>query len=260
GREDTTKNNGIVGGKAETIVPKNAEPSARKGCLMCGDMSHRVARCPKTALGEAETLLAAQVKLWKDGIKVLVNQPQRQKTESGVQLLENVVRVDDVLLDSGSDVTVVTRGVMDALDAASVKVGTVSHSVPHLAYPYGSDANTHLIDLMLARRRRTKSEIPAVGWDRLAESLHLQLQASLKSNEVQADRLNMSCISTSSTELDNTPDDPTVTINKSCVNDVTPLEQPLSFKFINPNVYKGDLRVTHSHRNLTELKRCPVNA
>ncbi|RHY17339.1 hypothetical protein DYB25_005289 [Aphanomyces astaci] len=139
GREDAAKNNGRVGGKAETIVPKNAEPPARKGCLKCGDMSHRVARCPKTAPGEAETLLAAQVKRWKDGIKVLVNQPQRQKTERGV-LLENIVRVDDVLLDSGSDVTVVTRGVMDALDAAGVKVGTVSHSVPHLAYPYGSDA------------------------------------------------------------------------------------------------------------------------
>ncbi|RLO07254.1 hypothetical protein DYB28_014879, partial [Aphanomyces astaci] len=139
GREDAAKNNGRVGGKAETTAPKNVEPPARKGCLKCGDMSHRVARCPKTAPGEAETLLAAQVKRWKDGIKVLVNQPQRQKTERGV-LLENIVRVDDVLLDSGSDVTVVTRGVMDALDAAGVKVGTVSHSVPHLAYPYGSDA------------------------------------------------------------------------------------------------------------------------
>ncbi|RQM19356.1 hypothetical protein B5M09_008049 [Aphanomyces astaci] len=138
GREVVTKNNGIVGGKAGTIVPKNAEPSAKKGCLKCGDISHRVARCPKTAPGKAETLLAAQVKRWKDGIKVLVNQPQRQKTECGV-LLENIVRVDDVLLDSGSDVTVVTRGVMDALDAARVKVGAVSHSVPHLAYPYGSD-------------------------------------------------------------------------------------------------------------------------
>ncbi|RLO11086.1 hypothetical protein DYB28_009807, partial [Aphanomyces astaci] len=75
-------------------------------------MSHRVARCPKTAPGEAETLLAAQVKRWKDGIKVLVNQPQRKKTERGVSLGEY----------------------------PSVKVGTVSHSVPHLAYPYGSDA------------------------------------------------------------------------------------------------------------------------
>ncbi|RHY79988.1 hypothetical protein DYB31_013448, partial [Aphanomyces astaci] len=74
----------------------------------------------------------AKPKCWKDGIN------QRQKSERGV-LLENIVRVDDVLLDSGSDVTVVTRGVMDALDAAGVKVGTVSQSVPHLAYPYGSD-------------------------------------------------------------------------------------------------------------------------
>ncbi|RLO07765.1 hypothetical protein DYB28_000658 [Aphanomyces astaci] len=77
----------------------DAEPSAKKGCLKCGDMSmsHRVARCPKTA-GEAETLLAAQ------------------------------------------DVTGVTRDVMDALDTAGGKVGTVPLSVPHLAYPYGSDA------------------------------------------------------------------------------------------------------------------------
>ncbi|RHZ27607.1 hypothetical protein DYB37_012639 [Aphanomyces astaci] len=73
GWEDATKNNGRVGGKAGTIVPKNAEPSAKKGCLTCGDMSHRVARCPKTAPGKAEALLTAQVKLWKDGIKVLVN-------------------------------------------------------------------------------------------------------------------------------------------------------------------------------------------
>ncbi|RLO00147.1 hypothetical protein DYB28_005993 [Aphanomyces astaci] len=31
-REDAAKNNGRVGGKAETIVPKYAEPPARKGC------------------------------------------------------------------------------------------------------------------------------------------------------------------------------------------------------------------------------------
>ncbi|RLO10607.1 hypothetical protein DYB28_007697 [Aphanomyces astaci] len=65
-REDAAKNNGTVDGKAEAIVPKTAEPPAKKGCLKCGDMSHRVARCPKTAPGEAETLLAAQVKLWKE--------------------------------------------------------------------------------------------------------------------------------------------------------------------------------------------------
>ncbi|RHZ26616.1 hypothetical protein DYB31_009763 [Aphanomyces astaci] len=113
-------------------------------------MSHRVVRCPKTAPGEAETLLAAQVKRWKDGIKVLVNQPQRQKTERDV-MLENIVHVDDVLLDSGSDVTVVTRGVMDALDAAGVEVGIVSHSVPHLAYPYGSDAGHEVWTAGVAR-------------------------------------------------------------------------------------------------------------
>ncbi|RLO06692.1 hypothetical protein DYB28_005648, partial [Aphanomyces astaci] len=83
GRKDAAKNNGRVSGKAETIVPKNR---------------------------------------WKDGAKLLVNQPQRQKTERGV-LLENFVRVVDVHLNSGSDVTVVTRDVMDALVTAGVEVG-----------------------------------------------------------------------------------------------------------------------------------------
>ncbi|RHY59399.1 hypothetical protein DYB38_010434 [Aphanomyces astaci] len=92
-------------------------------------MNHHVVRWPKTAPGEAETLLAAQVERWKDGIKVLVNQLQRQKTARGL-MLENIVRVDDVLLDSGSDVTVVTPGILDALDEAGVVVGIVSHSVP----------------------------------------------------------------------------------------------------------------------------------
>ncbi|RLO00942.1 hypothetical protein DYB28_000765 [Aphanomyces astaci] len=78
-REDAAKNNGRVGGKAESIVPKTAEPPVKKGCVKCGNMGHRVAWCPKTASGETETLLAAQVKRWKDGIKLLVNQPQRHR-------------------------------------------------------------------------------------------------------------------------------------------------------------------------------------
>ncbi|ETV78790.1 hypothetical protein H257_07620 [Aphanomyces astaci] len=55
-------------------------------------------------------LLTAQVKRWKDGIKVLINQPERQNSERG-GLLENAVHVDDVL-------------------------------VPQLAYLYGSDAKS----------------------------------------------------------------------------------------------------------------------
>ncbi|RHY95936.1 hypothetical protein DYB26_010891 [Aphanomyces astaci] len=56
GQEDAAKNNGRVDGKADAIVPKTAEPPAKKGCLMFGDMSHYVARCPKTSPGEAEML------------------------------------------------------------------------------------------------------------------------------------------------------------------------------------------------------------
>ncbi|KAF0735694.1 hypothetical protein AaE_009062, partial [Aphanomyces astaci] len=130
GREDAAKNNGRVGGKAETNVPKNAEPPARKGCLKCGDMSHRVAKAKRCSASQA-----------LEGRHQGAGQPAAAPEDRARRALgEYRHDFDDVLLDSGSDVTVVTRGVMDALDAAGVKVRTVSHSVPHLAYPYGSDA------------------------------------------------------------------------------------------------------------------------
>ncbi|RHY77751.1 hypothetical protein DYB30_014181, partial [Aphanomyces astaci] len=37
-REDAAKNNGRVGEKAESIVPKTAEPPVKKGCVKCGNM------------------------------------------------------------------------------------------------------------------------------------------------------------------------------------------------------------------------------
>ncbi|RHZ12544.1 hypothetical protein DYB31_008627 [Aphanomyces astaci] len=76
----------------------------------------------------------------------------------------------------------------------------------------------------------------------------------------EVDRLNKSCISISSTDPDDTPDDPTPILNESCFDDVTSVEPPPCFNYVDSNVYRGDLRLTHSHRNLAELKRCPVNA
>ncbi|RHZ04447.1 hypothetical protein DYB26_012087, partial [Aphanomyces astaci] len=43
GREDVAKSKGRVGGKAETIGPKNAEPFAKRGFLKCGGMSRQLA-------------------------------------------------------------------------------------------------------------------------------------------------------------------------------------------------------------------------
>ncbi|RQM28206.1 hypothetical protein B5M09_013088, partial [Aphanomyces astaci] len=119
GREDAAKNNGRVGGKSETIVPKNAEPSAKKGCLKCGENESPCSAVPEDRAWRSRNVVGSASE-GLEGRHQGVNQPQRQKTERGV-MLENIVHVDDVLLDSGSDVIVVTRGVMDALDAAGVE-------------------------------------------------------------------------------------------------------------------------------------------
>ncbi|KAF0704574.1 hypothetical protein As57867_007294, partial [Aphanomyces stellatus] len=104
-------------------------------CLKCGDKGRRVADCPKAGLGEAERLLAAQLQKWRDGVTVLGYQPNRHPTERGT-LVEGLVGVENVLLDSGADVNVVSRGVMDAL---ALKNAAVVFK-PRKVYPYGADA------------------------------------------------------------------------------------------------------------------------
>ncbi|ETV93474.1 hypothetical protein H310_12525 [Aphanomyces invadans] len=78
------------------------------------DGNHRVAEYPKVVPGEADRLLEAQLKKWRDGISVLGDKSTLLPTNRGATV-EALVRVENVLLDTGADVNVVTRGVVDVL-------------------------------------------------------------------------------------------------------------------------------------------------
>ncbi|RHY22096.1 hypothetical protein DYB32_009616 [Aphanomyces invadans] len=123
---------------AITGVKEDYKPRKKLGCLKCGDKSHYVADCPAATPGEADRLLDAQLKKWRDGVTVLGSHPNRHPTERGA-LVEGLVRVENVLLDTGADVNVVSRGVMDALAEKNATVAVQVHDQPRLVYPYGVD-------------------------------------------------------------------------------------------------------------------------
>ncbi|KAH9149538.1 hypothetical protein AeRB84_007413, partial [Aphanomyces euteiches] len=118
---------------------EDAKPKKKLGCLKCSDASHRVADCPMAAPGEAQKLLDAQLKKWREAVQVLGDMPERRRTDRGA-MVEALVRVDNVLLDTGADVNVVSRGVMDALAAKGASVAVATHDKPRQIYPYGADA------------------------------------------------------------------------------------------------------------------------
>ncbi|KAF0721769.1 hypothetical protein Ae201684_018923 [Aphanomyces euteiches] len=130
---------GAVANPAAEKSKEDAKPKKKLGCLKCGDASHRVADCPKAAPGEAQKLLDAQLKKWRDAVQVLGDMPERRRTDRGA-MVEALVRVDNVLLDTGADVNVVSRGVMDALAAKGASVAVATHDKPRQIYPYGADA------------------------------------------------------------------------------------------------------------------------
>ncbi|CAK4421450.1 unnamed protein product, partial [Aphanomyces euteiches] len=96
------KGDGKGGAAAKPAAEKSkedAKPKKKLGCLKCGDASHRVADCPKAAPGEAQKLLDAQLKKWRDAVQVLGDMPERRRTDRGA-MVEALVRVDNVLLDT----------------------------------------------------------------------------------------------------------------------------------------------------------------
>ncbi|KAF0699579.1 Aste57867_9867 [Aphanomyces stellatus] len=119
------------------------------GYLKCGDRGHRVADCPNAGPGEAERLLAAQLQKWRDGVNVLGDQTNRHPTERRA-LVEGLARVENVLLDSGAYVNVVSRSVMDALALKNAAVVIKVQDQPRKVYPYGADAK------LLEMKRRVK--------------------------------------------------------------------------------------------------------
>ncbi|RHY24633.1 hypothetical protein DYB32_008771 [Aphanomyces invadans] len=105
-------------------------------CLKCERDAHRVANCPLVKPGEAEKLLEAQVgerkKTYKLGTLRLV--PLGRGAT-----IEEVVRVQACLLDSCSDVTLVTAGVIREMERRDVTVEVVD-TKPIEIYPYGPSA------------------------------------------------------------------------------------------------------------------------
>ncbi|ETV89819.1 hypothetical protein H310_15344, partial [Aphanomyces invadans] len=91
------------------------------------------------APGEADRLLEAQLKKWRDGISVLGDKSTRLPTHRGATV-EALVRVENVLLDTGADVNVVTRGVVDVLAVKGASVTVTEHETARLVYPYGVKA------------------------------------------------------------------------------------------------------------------------
>jgi hypothetical protein len=89
------------GGGAKPDAPKpkiGDKPRAKLGCLKSGSAEHRVADCPDVKPGEAERLLEAQVKKWKDAnasVKSLGDTSKCQSAQRGV--FEGAVPISNVL-------------------------------------------------------------------------------------------------------------------------------------------------------------------
>ncbi|RHY19584.1 hypothetical protein DYB32_010205 [Aphanomyces invadans] len=113
---------------AVTGEREDYKPRKKLGCLKCGDKSDYVADCPAATPGEADRLLDAQLKKWRDGVTVLSSHPNRHPTERGA-LVEGLVRVEYVLLDTGADVNVVSRVIMDELAEKNATVAVQVHHV-----------------------------------------------------------------------------------------------------------------------------------
>ncbi|ETN01924.1 hypothetical protein PPTG_23990 [Phytophthora nicotianae INRA-310] len=104
-------------------------PPRTRTCLKCGSEAHRVKNCPHAATGEAEDLL----RKWREArpgktpveakgsapvhaIKALhLEETPIEPSSACMARVENVLDIHDVLLDSGADVNVASRGLVDQL-------------------------------------------------------------------------------------------------------------------------------------------------
>ncbi|RHY28056.1 hypothetical protein DYB32_006302 [Aphanomyces invadans] len=98
-------------------------------------------RVVKEASAAEEVMAAvAETGVKRQGqINVLAAKSNRRATNR-VALVEDSVRVENILLDSGADVNVVLRGVTKALTAAAVPLEIVVQDKPQLVFHYGETA------------------------------------------------------------------------------------------------------------------------
>ncbi|GMG18105.1 unnamed protein product [Phytophthora fragariaefolia] len=123
--------------KPDSVVPKQTQAAGNQAtrrdrtCLKCGSENHRVKGCPRAVAGEAEALLREWREKKSDRTSprpaaatatpvyhVTALQLKEVPLERGSECmarLENVLDLDSVLLDSGADVNVASRGLVDLL-------------------------------------------------------------------------------------------------------------------------------------------------
>ncbi|KAE8986007.1 hypothetical protein PR002_g22478, partial [Phytophthora rubi] len=109
--------------------------SGKRTCLKCHSTAHRVKDCPQAKPGEAETLLRE----WRErrtvaqtatrtappvqGVKALQLPDGSKDTGSTCQvMIEDVLELDRVLLDSGADVNIASRSLVAHLERNGVSV------------------------------------------------------------------------------------------------------------------------------------------
>ncbi|RLO03273.1 hypothetical protein DYB28_015751, partial [Aphanomyces astaci] len=108
-------------------------------CLKCGSENHKVVNCPKCSPGESERLLKEQMDKWESARNRKVTKLQGSANKSlgrEEAKIEGIVSVTTTLLDTGSDVTLVTAGVMKSLERAGVEVKVISPE-PSVIQQYG---------------------------------------------------------------------------------------------------------------------------
>ncbi|GMF49635.1 unnamed protein product [Phytophthora fragariaefolia] len=116
---------------ASTKTPPT--PRRKRSCLKCGSEAHRVKDCPRAGAGEAKQLLREWREKRAPLVTALAEQAHHvealqlqevplQPGSSCLVRLENILDLDNVLLDSGADVNVASRGLVHELKDRGVPV------------------------------------------------------------------------------------------------------------------------------------------
>ncbi|POM77199.1 hypothetical protein PHPALM_5452 [Phytophthora palmivora] len=123
---------------SHTPTPPN---STARTCLKCDSREHRVKDCPNVSPGEADELIKAWQKNKKNRTSsvVLTLRGDAERQTCTPAVVEDVVAVDDTLLDSGAETTVVTRGLIRELQKHNVPLRMTKGS-PNILCPFGSKA------------------------------------------------------------------------------------------------------------------------